>query len=238
MKIVSWITGVFFALIAASMFYSNDFLSSTLVVLAALIVIPKTREVIQIQLSKKGKQVNITNGIAIIGGITFVIISGFFLTPAEQKLPQAMSNVELANKAQIEKQDTQPRVYINELLKLQELTQQLVDYKYQPQYSSYETFARIKENLAIAIEPTCNYFDELMRTTGNMKSPHLDDSIRCSDTVLSMTAVMFDLRDGDHKAIKAQRESISIINDHLVNQLDEYRNTPAYQAELKKYLVE
>lgn len=122
--------------------------------------------------------------------------------------------------------DSKPRVYIDEIGKLQDLTQQLINYKYVPPYSSYEVFSRIKENLAIGMEPTCNYFDELMKSTGNINSSHREDSIRCSYTVLSMTAVLFDIRDGDHNAIQEQRKKLIIINDHLVKQLDEYRNTP------------
>jgi hypothetical protein len=132
----------------------------------------------------------------------------------------------------VTKEETKPRVYIDEVYKLQELTQQLVDYKYNPPYIKYKQFSRIKENLAIGIEPTCNYFDELVRTTGESQSQYREDAIRCSNTVLSMTAVLLDLKDGNHKSIREQRGKIVIINDYLIKQLDEYRNTPQYKAGL------
>jgi hypothetical protein len=168
----------------------------------------------------------VSNGI--FGVVLLLPVIGLFQGCTEIEEPSNKTS-----QVTVKKEESKPRVYIDEIGKLQGLTQQLIDYKYVPPYSSYEVFSRIKENLAIGMEPTCNYFDELMKSTGNINSPHLEDSIRCSDTVLSMTAVLFDIRDGDHNAIQEQRRKLIIINDHLVKQLDEYRNTPEYKAEME-----
>jgi len=165
----------------------------------------------------------VSNGIVLILPVLGLLQSCTEIEEPAKKIPQVT----------VKNEESKPRVYIDEIGKLQDLTQQLIDYKYVPPYSSYEVFSRIKENLAIGMEPTCNYFDELMKSTGSINSPHREDAIRCSDTVLSMTAVLFDIRDGDHNAIQEQRRKLIIINAHLVKQLDEYRNTPEYKAEMK-----
>lgn len=171
----------------------------------------------------------VSNGIFVIVSVLSVLgfIQGCTEVEATKKTPQVT----------VQKEESTPRVYIDEVYKLQQLTQQLVDYKYKPPYSSYEVFARIKENLAIAIEPTCNYFDELVRTTGNLNSPHREQAIRCSDTVLSMTAVLYDIRDNDHHSIQKQRKKLIIINNFLVKHLDEYRSASEYKAETKKQIT-
>ena len=164
----------------------------------------------------------------IFGIVSIMSVLGFI-----QGCTEVEQSVKQAPQATVNQEEVKPRVYIDEVYKLQQLAQQLVDYKYLPPYSSYEVFSRIKENLAIAIEPTCYYFDELVRTTGNLNSPHREQAIRCSDTVLSMTTVLFDIRDGDFSAIQEQRMKLIIINDYLVKQLDDYRNIPEYKAEMK-----
>lgn len=232
MKAVSWFVGVFFALMAVSMLSSSHLLSALLMLIAALIIMPKTKIAIQACLTKKDDNFVITNPMALVTGFILFIASTFFMNKKEVQLVIAQP-VEVASIVLVKKEETKPLVYIDEVFKLQQLTQQLVDYKYQPPYSSYKTFAKIKKNLAISIEPTCAYFDELVTATGNNNSPHREQAIRCSDTVFSMTTVMLDIRGGDYNAIAEQRKKLITINTNLLNQLEEYKQTPEYKAEMK-----
>lgn len=116
------------------------------------------------------------------------------------------------------------RIYIDEIYKLQQYTDLLVNKLYLPPYPSYQSFIKIKRNLNKTITPTCLYFDELMLTTRKLKSPFKQDAMHCKNALDSMLVVLFDLQQGKHSQIKLMHQKISIINNHLVNQLKGYED--------------
>jgi hypothetical protein len=116
------------------------------------------------------------------------------------------------------------RIYMDEIYKLQQYTDLLVNKLYLPPYPSYQSFIKIKRNLNKTITPTCLYFDELMLITGKLKSPFKHDAMHCKNALDSMLVVLLDLQQGKHSQIKLEHQKVSIINNHLVNQLKGYED--------------
>jgi hypothetical protein len=231
MKIVSLVVGVLFTLIALSMLLFSHFLSALFMLIAALIITPKTKGVIQTCFAKENGNIEIPNSMAFVAGFIFFIVSAIFMN---QKTAQAAAVQPINN---IIKVNTH-RVYINEVHKLQQLTDKLINHTYLPPHPSYEDFTKTTENLATSIKPTCDYFDELVKQNAYINSQHNEQAIRCIDTVLSMINVMFDIRDGEHNSIKEQRQKLIIINANLLNQLEEYKKTPEFQEKINKNVAE
>lgn len=223
MKIVSWIVGAFLAILAVGFLsQGNNYFSGILILIAAIIILPITRNTIQTQLQKKDDTFEVTNKKAFISCIVLFIVSTLFMTPVEQQPTIEEKIVEQTSSTQVISKENKPRVYIDEIYKLQQLTEQLVNSTYKQPYSTFERFAIIKKNLERKIEPTCNYFDELVKTTGNYTSPHRDENINCKDTVLSMMVVLFDIRENDHISIEEQRQKVLVINNNLKVKIEQF----------------
>lgn len=116
-------------------------------------------------------------------------------------------------------------IYIDELYKLQQVTHFLVTNLYLPPYPSYQSFIKITRNLNKTITPTCLYFDELVSTTGKLKSRFKQDAIHCKNSLEGMPVVLLDLQQGKYSHIQLEHQKISIINNHLLNKLDGYEDS-------------
>jgi hypothetical protein len=161
--------------------------------------------------------------ISLLAASLFIILTITFATNESNfasntfKLVSNSSNTEylLDTHAQVRNS----RIYIDEIYKLQQYTDLLVNKLYLPPYPSFQSFIKIKRNLNKTITPTCHYFDQLMLTTGKLKSPFKHDAIHCKNALESLLVVLRDLQQGKHSQIKLEHQKLSIINNQLVNQL-------------------
>lgn len=238
MKIVSWFFGFFFILMSFMFFDKGLGFISVFSILGALIVTPFSRDKINTLLKNKNYSFQITGKSAAISGSILFFVCAVLMpeqTPKQEKTA-ILPKIEINSSVPIQKEESTPRVYIDEVYKLQQLTEQLINYTYVAPYPSFKQFAQVKKNLERNIEPTCNYLKELVNTTGHYKSEYQDESLGCADTIFSMMVVLFDIRDGDYNSIKEQREKLIMINANLVKQLDKYKNTPEFKTKVNKYL--
>lgn len=177
-------------------------------------------------------------GKIILGIIVALMIIGAFSDDNNTKSQKAIDNEQSNNQVdQIsDYQSTLQKepVYIDEVYKLQQFTDQLINSLYQAPYPSFERFGQIKKNLEANIKPTCDYFNHLKETTGNVKSEYFDEAQGCSLAVLSMMTVLFDIRDGDEASIQEQRQRLIPIYNNLKNQVDKYRESDEYKQKMKE----
>jgi hypothetical protein len=166
--------------------------------------------------------------ISLLVASLFIIVTITFATNESNfasntfKLVSNSSNTEYLSDTHTEVRNS--RIYIDEIYKLQQYTDLLVNKLYLPPYPSFQSFIKIKRNLNKTITPTCHYFDQLMLTTGKLKSPFKHDAIHCKNALESLLVVLRDLQQGKHSQIKLEHQKLSIINNQLVNQLKDYED--------------
>jgi len=170
----------------------------------------------------------------VIGVILVLGIIGFV---TEDKEPKLIKSEEPVSQTIVEKEISTPVKQIDLVHQLHEQIESIVN-NYTYPYPSFKKFSQYKFNAEKLLTPICDDYLKLVKQTGgNVESKYFNESVDCQNTKLSLMVVLFGIRDNDVNSINEQKQKLLTIDAKLVKQLDEYRETPEYKAEMEKYLV-